>query len=149
MQTYNVHYVNITPLDAMLLCSVQRTRPYMVVFSGPQAQMQESVSEKMLVPSSWVWMGSKVYAPLDCRAERIDFQTSGGRTGSISWFAEFETVSGQGVGLASGLRLGVAGKNKQRRWGKAWKPLLVQSTVFWRYFYYWLELFSVIKWRIN
>ena len=52
MQTYNVHYVNITPLDAMLLCSVQRTRPYMVVFSGPQAQMQESVSEKMLVPSS-------------------------------------------------------------------------------------------------
>lgn len=52
MQTYSIHHVNITPLDAVLLCSVQHIQHYMRVLSVPQAQRTESISEKMLVPSS-------------------------------------------------------------------------------------------------
>lgn len=62
-------------------------------------------------------MDSKVYAPLDCSAERqISSRPQAGGQGISIDFAEFETVNGQMDEVSFGITLGVAGKDRSKEY---------------------------------
>lgn len=47
MQIYDAHQVNVSLLDAVMLCSTQPTQPYMMVLASSHVQMQECLRENI------------------------------------------------------------------------------------------------------
>lgn len=56
MQIDDVHHVNITPLDAMRLCSAQCTQPYVVVLSSAWPRYWRVSQRKCWCPVECEWV---------------------------------------------------------------------------------------------